>query len=55
MTSLYETAQILTIKPVSHDEFRRIFNEIAHMLSSHETTPEERNYVLKVLEDLGKL
>jgi DNA-directed RNA polymerase subunit F len=55
MTSLYETARLLTIKPLSCDEIREIFNEIAYKISSYETTREERNYVLKVLEDLGKL
>jgi len=55
MTSLYEIVQPLTIRSVSNGEIREIFNEIAHRLSSHETTREERMYVLKVLEDLGKL
>jgi len=55
MTSLYETARLLTIKPVSHGEIREIFNKIAHMLNSHETYSEERDYELKILEDLGKL
>ncbi len=55
MTSLYETARLLTIKTPSRDEIREIFNKIAHMLNSHETSREERDYVLKILEDLGKL
>ena len=55
MTSLYETARLLTVKPVSHGEIREIFNKIAYMLNSHENSREEREYVLKVLEDLGKL
>jgi hypothetical protein len=55
MTSLYEIVQPLTIRRVSNSEIRDIFNEIAYKISSYETTREERNYVLKVLEDLGKL
>ena len=55
MTPLYETARLLAIKPLSCDEIREIFNKIAYMLNSRETSREERAHVLKILEDLGKL
>jgi hypothetical protein len=55
MTSLCETAQRLITETLSRDEIRAIFNEIAYGLNSQETSREERRFILKVLEDLGKL
>lgn len=55
MTSLCETAQRLITETLSRDEIRVIFNEIAYGLNSQETSREERRFILKVLEDLGKL
>lgn len=55
MTFLCETAQRLITENLSRDEIRVIFNKIAYGLNSQETSREERKFILKVLEDLGKL
>tara|TARA_B100001564_G_scaffold151943_1_gene127704 strand:+ start:3736 stop:3906 length:171 start_codon:yes stop_codon:yes gene_type:complete len=55
MTPLCETVQRLITETLSRDEILIIFNKIAYGLNSQETSREERRFIMKVLEDLGKL